>query len=182
MIGQHKRVFDLTPYQHAWADYFMQEAERVGSVLGDKALQIEHIGSTSIPGMPAKPIIDIMVAVEKLAPTSDFIIPLDVLGYMYHPFDTVIGRLFFAREIQPEIRTHHLSLTRRGSDYWVDQLLFRDYLRKDQQLAAEYVQVKKGFAEYYTRTNHLDMEWKSEFVAKVLEKAKLVGLDGIVAR
>jgi GrpB-like predicted nucleotidyltransferase (UPF0157 family) len=116
MIGQHKRVFDLSPYQHVWADYFMQEAERVGSALEDKAIQIEHIGSTSIPCMPAKPINDIMVAVVKLTPTSDFIVPLDAPGYMYRPFDTVIGRLFFAREILPEIRTHHLSLTRRGSD------------------------------------------------------------------
>ena len=87
--------------------------------------------------------------------------------------------MFFVRELQPEIRTRHLSLTRMGSDYWVDQLLFLDTLRNENQLAAEYVQVKKDFAEYYARTNHLDTEWKSEFVAKVLEKVKSVPKDSI---
>lgn len=182
MIGQHKRVFDLAPYQEDWADHFVQEARRIRSALGDRALQIEHIGSTSIPGMPAKPIIDIMVAVDELAPDPDLVVPLDALGYVYHPFDTVAGRLFFARESEPEIRTHHLSLTRKGSDYWINQLLFRDSLRVDDQLAAEYVQLKVGFAAYYTRTNHVDIEWKSAFIAEVLEKAKSAGLDGNTTR
>jgi GrpB-like predicted nucleotidyltransferase (UPF0157 family) len=182
MLGQHRRVFKLVPYQSVWIDHFNREADRIRTTLGDKAIQIEHIGSTSIPGMPAKPVIDIMVAVEKLTLSSDLILPLDSIGYDYFPVDTVPGRMFFAWEVRPEIRTHHLSLAERGSAFWENQLLFRDYLGENDQIASEYVQLKKEFAEYYARTNHLDREWKSEFVARVLEMAKISNSGGSAAR
>jgi GrpB-like predicted nucleotidyltransferase (UPF0157 family) len=182
MLGQHKRVFDLTPYQYGWIDLFNQEADRIMTAIGDKVLQIEHIGSTSIPGMAAKPVIDIMVAIERLALSSDIILPLDAIGYCYHPVDTVPGRMFFARELLPDIRTHHLNLAPKSSEFWENQLLFRDYLREHEPEAAEYIQLKKDFSEYYARTGHLDREWKSEFVANVFEMAKLAKSDGLEAR
>lgn len=172
MRGQHKRDFELVPYQSEWTDLFDQEAMLLQLVLGETALQIEHIGSTSIPGMAAKSIIDIMVAVPSLIRSSELIFGLDSIGYTYKPFDIIPERMFFAKEIQPEIRTHHLNLTQKGSEYWKNQLMFRDYLRKNDQLASEYIQIKKSFADYYARTKHIDVEWKSEFVAKVLELAK----------
>jgi GrpB-like predicted nucleotidyltransferase (UPF0157 family) len=172
MIGQNKRDFKLVPYQNEWVDLFNQEAELLKSVLGENALMIEPVGSTSIPGMPAKAIIDIMVAVPTLIRSSALILGLDSIGFTYKPFDTIPERMFFGKEIQPEIRTHNLNLALIGSKFWNDELLFRDYLRLNKQLATEYIQVKKSFAEYYARTNHVDVEWKSSFVAKVLEMAK----------
>jgi GrpB-like predicted nucleotidyltransferase (UPF0157 family) len=172
MLGQHKRVFDLALYQNEWIDLFNQESDRIMTAIGDKVIQIEHIGSTSIPGMAAKPVMDILVAVERLALSSDIILPLDAIGYGYHPVDTVPGRMFFTREPLPDIRTHHLNLTRKSSEFWEDQLLFRDYLREHEQEAVEYIQLKKDFAEYYARTGHLDREWKTEFVSRILRSAK----------
>lgn len=172
MIGQHKSNFELAPYQSDWIDRFNQEANILKSTLGEKALRIEHIGSTSIPGMPAKAIIDIMVAVPSLIRSSKLIFGLDHIGYTYKPFDAIPERMFFSKETQPEIRTHHLSLTLLGSDFWNNHLFFRDFLRENQSFALEYVQIKEGFADYYQRTNHVDVEWKSEFVAKVLKLAK----------
>ena len=172
MIGQHKRDFELVPYQSGWVDLFNQEAKLLQSVLGKHALRIEHVGSTSIPGMSAKTIIDMMVAVPTLMRSSDLIFRLDRIGYTYKPFDTIPERLFFGKEIQPDIRTHHLNLVLQGSAFWENQLLFRDYLRQNNQMALEYIQVKESFAEYYARTNHLDVEWKSAFVVKVLKLAK----------
>lgn len=172
MIGQHKRDFALVPYKMEWVDHFRREADLLRSVLGGKALQIEHIGSTSIPGMSAKAIIDIMVAVPTLIRSSELISGLDSIGYIYKPLDTIPERMFFGKEIQPEIRTHHLNLVLKGSGFWNNQLLFRDYLRTNEKLAAEYVKLKRGFTEYYARTNHVDEEWKSDFVEKVLKLAK----------
>ncbi len=105
MIGQNKRDFKLVPYQNEWVDLFNQEAELLKSVLGENALLIEHVGSTSIPGMPAKAIIDIMVAVPTLIRSSALILGLDSIGFTYKPFDTIPERMFFGKEIQPEIRT-----------------------------------------------------------------------------
>ena len=172
MVGQHKRNFELVPYRSEWIDLFDQEARLLESVLGETALQIEHVGSTSIPGMAAKSIIDIVVAVPSLIRSSELIFGLDGIGYTYKPFDIIPERMFFSKEIQPEIRTHHLSLTQKESVFWENQIMFRDYLRENDRLASEYIQVKKSFADYYARTNHIDVEWKSEFVAKVLRLAR----------
>ncbi|MGB2963562.1 MAG: GrpB family protein [Anaerolineales bacterium] len=172
MIGQFKEDFELVSYQSGWIDHFNREANLLKSTLGKKALQIEHVGSTSISGMAAKAIIDIMVAVPAMIRLSELIYELDSIGYTYKPFDTIPERIFFGKEIQPEIRTHNLNLTQKGSEFWKNQLLFRDYLRENDQLALEYIQLKKSFAEYYARTNHIEVEWKSNFVARVLKLAK----------
>ena len=174
MIGHHKRDFELVPYHTDWIDHFNHEADLLRSILGNRAIRIEHIGSTSIPGMDAKAIIDIMIAVPSLIRSSDLILDLDKIGYTYKPFDTINGRIFFSKESRPEIRTHHLSLSIEGSEHWNNQLLFRDYLKTDPQLASEYIQLKRDFAEYYTHTNHVDFEFKSDFVAKILKLAKSI--------
>ena len=80
--------------------------------------------------------------------------------------------MFFSKESSPEIRTHHLNLTKSGSVFWKNELLFRDYQRENEQLAIEYIDLKNRLAEYYALTEHVDVEWKSPFVAKVLELAK----------
>lgn len=172
MIGQHKRDFELVPYKEMWVDHFNREAALIRSVLGNKVLQIEHVGSTSIPGMAAKAIIDIMVAVTSLKRSSELILGLDSIGYLYRPFDTIPGRMFFFKESSPGIRTHHLNLTKSESEFWKNELMFRTYLRENEQLASEYIDLKNRFAEYYALTEHVDVEWKSAFVGKVLELAK----------
>lgn len=172
MLGQHKRDFTIVPYQRGWKDLFEREADLLHSALGEKALRIEHIGSTAIPGMLAKPIIDIMVAVVSLAEAAKLIPVVESLGYEYKPHDTIPERIFFAKESSPEHRTHHLNLTALGSGFWTNQLAFRDYLRAHDEIAAEYVDLKKRIAEQYAQTHQLDPEAKSEFVAQVLELAE----------
>jgi GrpB-like predicted nucleotidyltransferase (UPF0157 family) len=171
MIGQHKRDLTIVPYQSGWKELFEQEANRLRNVLGKKALRIEHIGSTSIPNMAAKPIIDIMVAIDSLTQATELIPIIEALDYIYKPHDTVPERMFFAKENQPEFRTHHLNLTEPGSGFWKNQIAFRNYLRTHDQIAAEYITLKKHIAQEYARTKQLDPEAKSEFVARVLELA-----------
>ena len=172
MLGQHKRDFTIVPYQHGWRDLFEREADLLHSALGKKALCIEHIGSTAIPGIPAKPIIDIMVAVVSLAEAAYLIPVLESLGYEYKPHDTIPERIYFAKESSPEHRTHHLNLTALGSGFWTSQLAFRDYLRAHDEIAAEYGELKKRIDEQHAQTHQLNREAKSEFVARVLELAE----------
>jgi len=171
MIGQHKRNLTVVPYQSGWKELFEREADLLHHALGGKALRIEHIGSTSIPGMAAKPIIDIIVVVDTLTLTQKLIPVLEALGYEYKMHDTIPERMFFAKESSPEYRTHHLSLTEQGSGFWKNYLAFRNYLRAHDQVAAEYVDLKKHLAELYAQTQQLDREGKSEFVGRVLELA-----------
>ena len=172
MIGQHKRDFTVVPYQSDWKDEFEREAGRLRDALGENALRIEHIGSTSIPGMPAKAIIDMMVAVVSLERAKELIPALASLGYVYRPLDTVPERMFFRKERKPDYRTHHLNLAVPDSGFWKKQLAFRDYLRAHPKMAAEYVALKRRLAEAYARTHELDREGKTAFVNRVLELAE----------
>jgi len=172
MLGQHKMNINIVPYQSGWVALFEREAELIRSALGKNALGIAHIGSTSIPGMAAKPVIDIMVAFESLTQAAKFIPDLEALGYSYRTHDTVPERLFFGKESAPEYRTHHLNLTQLGSGFWVNQIAFRDYLRTHDTLALEYANLKVHLAEIYAHTHELDLDGKTAFVARVLELAE----------
>lgn len=176
MIGQYKRDLAVVPYRSRWPELFEQEAARLRQAMGDEALRIDHIGSTSVPGLAAKPIIDIMVAVDSLDRATALIPALEALGYRHRPHDAIPERLFFAQESAPEHRTHHLSLTEMGSGYWKKHLAFRNYLRAHDDAAAEYVALKNQIAEEYERTRILDREAKTEFVTKVLGLAREEGM------
>jgi GrpB-like predicted nucleotidyltransferase (UPF0157 family) len=172
MVGQHKANLAVVPYQNDWKEFFAREADLLHNAFGENALCIEHIGSTSIPGLAAKPIIDIMVAVDSLAQAKKLIPVVEALGYTYKPHDTIPERTYFAKESAPEYRTHHLNLTLPESDFWKNQIIFRDYLRAHDQIAAEYVDLKKRLAEIYAHTHQLDRDGKTEFVTRVLELAE----------
>jgi predicted amidohydrolase/GrpB-like predicted nucleotidyltransferase (UPF0157 family) len=172
VIGQHKRDLAVVPYRSGWLQCFEKEAARLRRVLGKKALRIEHIGSTSIPGMTAKPIIDILVAVESLAGAVEYVPTLVASGYIYKPLDVIPERLFFAKESPPEYRTHHLNLAEPGSGFWRNHLAFRDYLRSHDEMAAEYVVLKQRLARAYAETKQLDRDGKTAFVTSVLDLAE----------
>lgn len=172
IIGQHKRDLSIVPYRSGWVELFDREANLLRVALGSKALCIEHCGSTSIPGMAAKPIIDIMVAVFSLPQAAGLIPMVESLGYIYRPDDTIPERIFFAKESAPEVRTHHLNLVQQDSGFWVNQLAFRDYLQAHDQMAAAYVDLKVRLAEKAARTGEIDREGKTAFIAGVLALAK----------
>ena len=172
MLGQDKANITVVPYQSGWIELFEREADLLRSALGDKALYIEHTGSTSIPGLDSKPIIDITVAVVSLTQAKKLIPVVEGLGYEYKPHDTIPERIYFAKESAPEYRTHHLNLTQLESGFWKTQITVRDYLRAHDQIAAEYVDLKKRLAETYAQTGQLDREGKTEFVTRVLALAE----------
>ena len=161
MIGQHKRDFTVVPYQGDWKEHFEREADLLRSALGEKALRIEHVGSTAIQGIHAKAIIDIMVAIVSLTEAKELIPVLESLGYVYRPIDIVPERMFLRKESNPEYRTHHLNLTTQESGFWKNKLAFRDYLRAHDQIAAEYVELKKHLAEVYACTHEIDLDGKT---------------------
>jgi GrpB-like predicted nucleotidyltransferase (UPF0157 family) len=172
MIGQHKRDITIVSYRQAWPELYNQEAARLLEALGENALQIEHIGSTSIPGLAAKPIIDMMVAVVSYAQALELIPVVEGLGYEYKPHDIIPERVYFSKEREPEYRTHHLNLTEPDSGFWKDQLAFRDYLRANDEFAAEYVELKRRLAEEHALTGQIPLQGKTKFVARILEMAE----------
>ena len=104
----------LIPYDEAWPSLFVEERVRIERSLGSWAKGIEHVGSTAVPGLAAKPILDIMVGVRSLRDAERCIRPLEQLCYEYRGEAGVQGRLFF-RKGNP--KTHHLHLTEIGSEF-----------------------------------------------------------------
>jgi GrpB-like predicted nucleotidyltransferase (UPF0157 family) len=128
-----------------------------------------HVGSTSVPGLVAKPVVDMLAAVESLKDAPAIVDALEAAGWVFWPDDPGRDfRLWFLRP-RPEARTHHLPVLRRGDTHAVALLAFRDALRADERLASAYAQLKCQLAEQYPKNRNAYTNAKSDFVAGVLQ-------------
>lgn len=159
-------------YEREWPRRYEEEEGRIVAALGELAVGIEHVGSTAVPGLGAKPIIDIMVGVARLEDGERCVGPLERLGYEYRGEAGIPGRLFFGKG-RP--RTHHVHVTEHGSDFWERLLLFRDFLRAHSRMAAEYHNLKKELAARYRSDREAYTEAKTHFIRSVEERARAAG-------
>ena len=156
---------ELLPYDPEWPAQFEAEKARLQTVLGVLALDIQHIGSTAIPGLPAKPVIDILVTVRQLDDASACIAPLQELGYTFVDYPQNTDRRFFRKGLP---RTHHLHIVEQGSAFHRDHIDFRDALLAEPALCEEYRQLKAELAEKYKNDRAKYSESKGEFVNRVI--------------
>jgi len=170
MIGLEQGTVELCDYRTEWRRLYELEVKRLRSITGVRFLDFEHIGSTAIEGMPAKPIIDLLAVVETMKAARDALPILEENGYEYRPNDDVQGCLFFAKGPRTD-RTHYLSLTERDSDFYEEKTVFRDYLREHTDIADEYANLKQELADRYPDDRDRYTAEKSEFVEDVLERA-----------
>jgi GrpB-like predicted nucleotidyltransferase (UPF0157 family) len=160
----------LVPYQPSWKEKFETEKTKLLEFFGDKAIAIEHIGSTSIPGLSAKPIIDIAVLIEKRENGDSFIKPLEESGYSYDKLNSSGERHLFRKENPTEF---HLSIAYKDKGgFWDRQILFRDYLRNHTNFRDEYLKLKENLLQDDPTGKDSYISGKSEFVNKVLKLAK----------
>lgn len=159
----------VVKYDPEWPRRYEEERARIIAALGGLITGIEHVGSTAVPGLGGKPIIDIMVGVARLEDGERCVGPLEGLGYEYRGEAGIPGRLFF-RKGQP--RTHHIHLVEQGSDFWKDLLLFRDFLRANPEIVAEYDRLKKELAARFRTDREAYTEAKTHFIRSVLGRAR----------
>ena len=156
---------ELVPYDPAWPDGFEAERAEIAAALGDLALDVHHIGSTAVPGLDAKPVIDTMVVVQSLDDAIECIAPLQELGYAFIDYPQNTDRRFF-RKGKP--RTHHLHIVEAGSQSLADHIDFRDALRADADLRRQYQELKHALRAEHARDRARYSESKGGFVARVL--------------
>jgi GrpB-like predicted nucleotidyltransferase (UPF0157 family) len=168
MIGLEKGTVRLIPYTGEWKRLFEEEKIRLQAVVGKYVLDIQHVGSTSIPGMAAKPIIDIAIAVKNFEEASVCIVPIEQLGYEYKGELGIPRRHYFAKG---DPRTYHIHMFEIGSQDWVDQLLFRDYLIRHPQSAQEYANLKIALARRFPQDREAYLEGKAPFIQHILQLA-----------
>jgi GrpB-like predicted nucleotidyltransferase (UPF0157 family) len=162
---------EIAAYDSAWPAAYERERALITGALGDLVAAIEHIGSTAVPGLGAKAILDIMVGVRTLAEGDRCIRPLERLGYEYRGEAGVPERLYF-RKLTDGLRTHHIHMVELGSDFWQRHLLFRDYLREHPDEARDYYELKVRLAERFGTDRLGYNEAKAAFIESALARAR----------
>jgi GrpB-like predicted nucleotidyltransferase (UPF0157 family) len=159
---------ELVPYSEEWPARFALEATLLREALGPWLVAgIEHIGSTAVPGLVAKPVIDIMGPVRDLQGACSAIPSVERLGYWYFPYMPTQMAWFCKPSAQ--FRTHHLHLVPYGSALWRDRLDFRDALRSDADLATQYRELKVGLAAKHRTDREAYTDGKTAFVQAALQ-------------
>lgn len=158
-------------YNAAWSKEYEQEKKKLLKVLDGMITDIEHIGSTSVKGLGAKPILDIMVGVDDLEEVNQLIIPLEKMGYEYVIRKEFPNRRFF-RKGAWRAGTHHLHFYKYKSEEWNNQILFRDYLKEHSFVREQYHQLKKKLAEEYKFDRPAYTKAKETFIQDIIKKAK----------
>jgi len=169
-MARGSQPVEIVEYDPAWPRRFAEERDRIAAALGPAALVIEHIGSTAVDGLPAKPVIDIMVGVSDIERSGQAVAALIELGYDYAPeFESDIPeRRYFYKGIP---HTHHVHMVAQTSDFFDRHLAFRDHLRAHPEAAAEYSRLKRGLAARFRHDRDAYTEGKRRFVETVVEAA-----------
>lgn len=164
----------LAEYDPAWPGMYEAEAARLRAALPPGLiLAMEHFGSTAIPGLVAKPVIDILVAVPSVEEARALAVaPMGALGYAFWADNPKRDRLFFVKGLPPTAphRTHHVHMTERHGEMW-QRLAFRDYLRGHPEEAARYAALKHELAARHREDREAYTEAKSAYVEAVLAMA-----------
>jgi GrpB-like predicted nucleotidyltransferase (UPF0157 family) len=161
----------IQEYDPQWPQLYVIEERQLWQVLDGRAVQIEHIGSTSVPGLAAKPIIDISVTVRDLAEVTACVPAMADLGYEEFPIDPRFQRRLFCKGAYNE-GTHHVHFTVHRSAVWAEPLLFRDYLRAHPAAAAWYQQIKQTAATKHQQDLNGYHDEKASCVEALMEQAR----------
>ncbi|HLZ70397.1 MAG TPA: GrpB family protein [Dehalococcoidia bacterium] len=143
----------IVAYDPDWPHRYELEAGGIRQALGGRCLALEHIGSTAVAGLAAKPVVDIMAGVTSLADAGACIVPLQRLGYAFHPEVTAqLGMhddRLFVKTVDGRV-VAHLHLTQHGGAFWQEKLLFRDFLRTHPEAARAYAALKRELAPQFS--------------------------------
>jgi GrpB-like predicted nucleotidyltransferase (UPF0157 family) len=162
---------ELSAYDPTWPAAFERERALIAPILGTNAVQIEHMGSTSIPGLPAKPIIDVIVLVDDLEAARDAIPALEATGYSFWADNPDTTKLFLVKGLPPAPRrTHHLHIY-ENADEVARHLIFRDRLRAKPQLRDAYLALKTDLASRFRNDREAYTNHKADFINDVVRSA-----------
>lgn len=167
---------ELVEYDPLWPQMAQDEIQHLKKILPkEHILDIQHVGSTAIPGMIAKPVIDISIAVDSLAGAAQgMIIALEANDYVFWRDNPDKQRLFFVKGMPPygEKRTHHVHICEPGYSQYKDKIIFRDYLTAHPEVAQEYTALKQKLAKEYTHEREKYTDMKGEFIEKILKNVQ----------
>jgi GrpB-like predicted nucleotidyltransferase (UPF0157 family) len=162
---------EICEYDPAWPERFAEQRGVVERILEPwLAAPVEHVGSTSVPDLPAKPVVDMLAGVRDLEESRPCIDLLSADGWLWAPYREDVEHWFCRPSV--EHRTHHLHVVEHGGELWNDMLAFRDALRADDDLRDRYAALKRDLAAQHRDDRNAYTEAKSTFVAAALATAR----------
>lgn len=165
-------TYRLDPYDPAWPEAFTRQRDAIANAFGDTRVRIEHIGSTSVPGLCAKPILDLLLGADSLAAIEARIPALAAIGYGYVPDheDVLPMRRYFVRPAGAHLRVHLHGVV-EASAIWNEHLLFRDVLRRDARIREAYAQRKRELFAQHPDDRSAYTAAKAPFIRSLLDAA-----------
>ncbi|HEK9102461.1 GrpB family protein [Bacillus pfraonensis] len=164
------RKIVVVPYENHWIEKFQIEEKRLKEAMPEP-VKVHHIGSTSVPGLAAKPIVDMIMEVEDIERVDNWNERFEELGYIVKGENGIAGRRFFIHGTE-EKRSYHLHVFETGNSEITRHLAFRDYMMAHCEEAESYASLKKDLAEKFTYNGEQYTEGKTDFVRNIDEKAK----------
>ncbi|NET02508.1 MAG: GrpB family protein [Sphaerospermopsis sp. SIO1G1] len=171
MKNQIRKV-EVVSHDPDWKNNFLAESQNIQIALSENLVRIHHIGSTAIPGIYAKPIIDILLEVREIEEVDIKNSDMEILGYQVMGEFGIPNRRFFRKQNQAGIRTHHVHAFEIGSVHIERHLAFRDYMISHPQDAHQYSKLKRELAQKYPHDIDSYIDGKNDFVKEKEIKAK----------
>jgi GrpB-like predicted nucleotidyltransferase (UPF0157 family) len=165
------KTVEVVPHDPGWRDAFASEAQRIVAALDGFELAVHHIGSTSIPGIHAKPILDLLLEVPDLGALDASSAAMEALGYQVMGEFGIPGRRYFRRDDAAGVRTHQVHAFLAGSREVARHLAFRDYLRAHPDQAQRYSELKRALAAEHARDADAYMDGKDDFIREMDRRA-----------
>lgn len=169
MIGLKRGTVQLHPHDTKWAGAFASEKKRILEAIGEFVVDIEHIGSTSVPGLDAKPIIDMSIGLKRFKDAKKLIKPLDEIGY--HFYKNFQKQVLFVKGPDRK-RTHYVHLMRYNGAKWKSDLLFRDFLLSHPKRVKGYGFLKRKLAKQFHNDREKYSAGKDIFIKRTIELAR----------
>jgi GrpB-like predicted nucleotidyltransferase (UPF0157 family) len=165
-IGLQRGVVKIVRHRTEWAVLYRIEAEKLKNCIGDIAFDIQHVGSTTVPGL----IIDIAIAVNSREAISAVVKRLPDIGYIDKGDQGANGGYLLVKESEPDVRTFHIHVVEKNDVQWQNYIIFRDCLRRDANVRKEYAKLKKNLALKYPKDRDSYTRGKEQFIRIVLVK------------
>lgn len=173
MIGLESNTVELYPHLIEWEDNAIKTIRLIKNILGDICIDAQHVGSTAIYNISAKPIIDIAIAVNNLKDIHSYVNLLNQNGIIYRKIEQTGQLLFIMGNSNNNIKTHHIHVMKYDSQNWIDYLNFRDYLNTFPNKAKEYNDLKIKLANKYFNNRKEYTLGKKELIEQLLKEAYL---------
>jgi GrpB-like predicted nucleotidyltransferase (UPF0157 family) len=171
MLGLNRGIVEVVPYNPEWREAFQIEKSQLQSLLGKRCLDIQHIGSTAIPGMVAKPVLDIGVAVAEISVIFTCVEEMIELGYVYFGDQRERGDFFFAK-VTGEQETCFVHMLESADPAWQEFLRFRDHLIENAYDRERYKRLKTKIAARYVHNRRAYTDAKAEFILEILRQTE----------